>query len=429
VTHALFGLWSVARVTLIEAWRQRLAWLFVLVGLGFVAVIPGMQAVDDSARLKLTVVTATGALGFVITLLAILVAGSSLRRDLDGKFSYILFAKPLPRVSYLLGRWLGVQAGLLAGISILCVAAIAAVALQPGKLPVMLRICAAQSWQHLTAAGELLPIDAAKERLNLSGATGNGIRWRFSGLSPDQGYTALIQGGIANYYTDAPIEEATILALAVTSDGAQQQFRELTLAADSPYGKAPNGALMRHRDQWRRDLTQDYLRLNVPRDAIAPDGSLVVQITRLDPRSTLIFHRGDSAKLVLSSGDFSMNFARAGLVQLAIAGLLAAFALWCATISNTGVTLLAGLTLYFGGQIFPLLGEMAADDTVALPLRRAIELVQRLLPDFSRFDVAANIAASREVPWSMVGQAWTHYGVYMTIFLALAWTSLRRKEL
>lgn len=429
--RVLAGISAVARVTLVEAWRSHLAWLFLAIGIAFIAVVPRLQAVDDSARLKLSVVVINGAIGFVVTLLAILISASGLRRDLDGKFAYILFAKPLPRLGYVLGRWSGVQLGLLAGTIALSLAAVAAVFLQKGSLPAMLRISEPSSWQHLTAAGELKPIDASKDRLPLSGTTGNGVRWTFSGLAPGRAYAALIQCSIANYYADEPIQEAVIQALAVTAHGERQEYRALALSPESPYGKSQtqDGLVLRHRDETRRDLAQDYLQLTVPPDAVGADGDLVLQITRIDPRSTLIFHRGDSAKLVLSSGGFSANVLRAGLVQSAIAGLLAAAALFCAAISNIGVTLLGALTLYFGGQIFPLLSEMIGDDDVALPLRRTIELVQRILPDLSRFDVAGNLAASREVPWQMVGQAWTSYGAYMLIFLALAWWTLRRKEL
>jgi hypothetical protein len=73
--------------------------------------------------------------------------------------------------------------------------------------------------------------------------------------------------------------------------------------------------------------------------------------------------------------------------------------------------------------------EVVSADGTSLVLRRVISLGLEILPDFDRFTVAARLAASESVSWTMVGQAWAYFGVYSIIFLGLAWIAMRRSEM
>jgi hypothetical protein len=133
--------------------------------------------------------------------------------------------------------------------------------------------------------------------------------------------------------------------------------------------------------------------------------------------------------LAVPGGSFTGNLVRGGLVLLAIAGLLTAFTLVIAAITNLGVATLGGLTLYFAGSATAAMQEVAASDDTSTAFRRLITLALDLLPDFDRFTVAARLAASESVGWTMVFQAWSYYGVYTIVFLTLAWVAMRRREL
>jgi hypothetical protein len=103
---------------------------------------------------------------------------------------------------------------------------------------------------------------------------------------------------------------------------------------------------LRDRDDTRDDLAQDYLRLRLPRDAIDADGSVVIQLTRLEASSALVVSRNNSALLAVPGGGFMLNLIRGELVLLAVAGLLTAFTLAIAAVTNLGVATLGGLTLF-----------------------------------------------------------------------------------
>jgi hypothetical protein len=431
---------ALAGLTLIDAMRQRLWLLFLAAIAVLVAVAPGLSAVDESARLKLAVVTITGAIGFVVVLLAILVAAMAVRRDVDARIGYLLFAKPLRLSAYLSGRWLGVQIGLLVGIVALSLVATATITWQFGSAPAMRALTRPVAWEQVGAFGQKAAIDEKRTRVSLSGAPGNGVRWRFAGLPVsdigNDGMELLLKVSIRSYDLDNPVLDNLGQITAAPGTASDATPRILNLDASSPYGRARDGmpvgegqVVLRDRDDTRDDLSQDYLRLRLPKDVIGADGSVVIQLTRLESRSVVVVGRDRSALLAVPGGGFLANLVRGELVLLAIAGLLTAFTLVIAAFTNLGVAALGGLTLFFAGSATAAMAEVAAADDTSTAARRMIRLALDVLPDLDRFTVAARLAASENIGWSMVAQAWSYYGIYTVIFLTLAWVAMRRREL
>jgi ABC-type transport system involved in multi-copper enzyme maturation permease subunit len=435
----LWGAAALAWLTVVEAMRQRLWLLFVAAVAGLVLQAPSLQAVDKAAQLKLAVVTITGAISFVITLLAILVAATALRRDLDARTGFLLFSKPLARSAYLCGRWAGVLGGLLTGILGLCVVGALTILWQFRAMPEMRRVIAPVDWEQVSAYGQATPIDEAKERIQLSGAPGNGVRFRFSSLpaaGPD-GLEVLVHLAVRGYDPDITIEEALVQVTALASGSAPGASPQLLLVdSASPYGRtrgdqpvAPGHAVVRDRDQSRIDLAADYLRLRLPASCIGVDGGATIQLVRLESRAALLVQRGTSLRVAVPGGSFFANLVRAGLVLLAGASLLASWTLVCAVIANVGVTTLGGLTLFFAGSAMPAMREVISYNEASVAGRRLMELSLQVLPDFERFGVAARLAASEAVDWSMVAAAWSYYGLYAGGFLVLTWLLFLRREL
>lgn len=432
---------TLARLMLVDAMRQRLWLLFLVAVAVLVAVAPGLAAVDETARLKLAVVAITGAIGFVVVLLAVLVAAMAVRRDIDGRIGYLLFAKPLRLSAYLTGRWLGVQLGLLAGIVALSLVGTGTIAWQFGGTPGMRALSHPVAWEHVGAFGQVTAIDERRTRTTLSGGPGNGVRWRFAGLPVADvgadGMELLLKVGIRSYDPDNPVFDCLGQVTATpTGAGADVAPRILVIDPASPYGHTRDGmpvppgqVVLRDRDDTRNDLAQDFLRLRVPREAISADGGVVIHLTRLEGRSAVVASRDDGTLLAIPGGTFLGNLVRGGLVLLAIAGMLTAFTLVIAAITNLGVAALGGLTLFFAGSATAAMREVAASSETSTALRRVVGLALEVLPDFDRFTVAARLAASESVGWSMVAQAWGYYGLYTVGFLMLAWVALRRREL
>jgi hypothetical protein len=427
---------TLAHLTVLDAVRQRLWLLFVAAAAIVVGFLPGLSAVDDAARFKLAVVAVTGTIGFVLILLAILVAAAGIRRDYDTRVSFLLFAKPLSPSAYLVGRFMGVQIGLFAGLMLLGIISTLVLAWSFSGLPTMRGVNRAVSWEQMGTFGQTIAVDERRTRVQLTGAPGNGMRWHFNNLPRDAGehVEVLMRVGVRGYSFDEPALDA--LAQVTAFSSAQTTPRILSLDELSPYGHTRHGApvpvgqiVVRDRDETRDDLAQDYLRLRLPTNLIAPDGSATIQLTRLEARSAITVTQDSSALIAVTGGHFTLNMFRALCVFLASASLLTAFSITLAAITNLGVTFLGGLTLYFAGLALSSMREVADTEHTAYAIRRLLQIALEIIPDFDRYTIAARLAAHESITWGVVVSAWGYYGFYSVIFLVIAWLALRRREL
>jgi hypothetical protein len=431
---------AVAGVTVKEAVRQRLWLLFAAAALVLMAAGLRLGAVDPAARLKLAVVAINVAIGFVVVLLAILVGSGQLRRDLDGRHSFLLFSKPLGAGSYLAGRWSGLMAVLLAGIVSLSALGTALVWWHFDRLPPMLEVATPQDWQELSALGEAVPVDAGRERLTLAGAPGNGVRWVLGGLPtdlPPEGLTVLLQVQVRGADAGVMLSECAATVSAAPGSGARLgERRLLALAPSSPFGRGTGEAalgagqvMLRHKEAGRGDYSQDWMHLLLPADRISLDGTCTIELVRLDARAAVVAGKSRSLQVARDGGSLFANLVRGGGVLLAIAGLLAAFTLLLSIAAKLGVVLLGGLTLFFAGSAVWTIQDTLTYEKLSLPTRRMLEGALVVMPDFDRFTVSARLAAGQAVPWSTVWSAWSYYGIFTAVFLGCAWLALRRKEL
>ena len=80
---------------------------------------------------------------------------------------------------------------------------------------------------------------------------------------------------------------------------ADGPWQALVVHADSPYGAqmaatsqlAEGRIQLRNRSHKHRDLQQDYAHLLIPAEAISPQGTLFIQVQRMDADIAQIWHR------------------------------------------------------------------------------------------------------------------------------------------
>ena len=430
------GTLAVARLTITESNRQRLWWFVLLAMAGLLLVIPTLNAVDDGARLKLAVAAISGTIGFITTLVAVFVIVIAVRRDLESRCSFMLFSKPLPRLAYCFGRWLGAMGTLALAVLLLSVAGTAAIRLQLGQLPYPQQTMTPVHWQSLDHLGATSEVRDDAQRVILDQRSGAGLRLTFSGLAVDGREQFLLLkamvSGSSGYSTFswAPIQAAALAA----KDG---QPVLLEVAPDSLFGRTdtegnaiPDGQLaLRHRANQRSDLQADYLRLVIPPTALQADGSLRLQILRMGSESGIIFSRENGIMVTTNGSPFIVDLLKAGLVNLAQAGVLAAAALALVIISGVGTSLLGCLTLFFGGHAVGLVGEVSSSSQTSLLAKRIIDLLVPIVPDFGRFPVAAELAAAQSIDASSIIHAWFYFGIWMVALMGFSWFILWRKEL
>ncbi len=434
--RALGGVLALAGLTVREALRQKL-WLLLVGAMALICVmVPGLDAVDDAARLKLAVAVITGVIGFVAVVLGILVAAAAVRRDLDERISFLLFSKPLSRLAFLGGRLLGLQAVLLMGIVSFCLLGTLSVGLQLGRFPDMRRVFAASSLRKVDRFGKRSPVPVEEELLTMSGPPDDAVEFHFTGLPdlPDGGaYDLLLRFRIRGQHIGDVVTHARLRVTATTPSGRTEL---LALHPDSPFGDRlvddqpanPGEVVARNRPAKRTDLNQDYLWVVLPAELVEA-GGVWVTVTRLDRFAIIMVDRETSCYLGTGGGSFFGNLLKGQLVVLAQAGLLCAVALLCISVSNLGVTLFASLTYYFAGCSMGILAEALRWHEHHQVIERLMGLLLWVLPDFHRYPVEARLAASQAVGWELVGSAWLYYGVHTLVFFLLAWAVLARREL
>lgn len=429
----LRGTRTMAGITMVEALRSRAWLLLVLATVVVLAAVPQLRAANPADRLRLSVAVVTGTISFAVVMFALQGGIAPVRRDLELRCMLSLLSKPLPRSAYVAGRWLGTLALLLCAVVALDLVGTLSTRLQVGRLiaPMITR-APQRGW--LVRSGQALPLPEATDRVILAGRLdaghGEAMRWQFTDLpaGADE-LSLLLRVQVTGIDLAHQIERTPVSVTAIAADGTS---RRLVLDPGSPYGEAvaaddtPAAIQLAGRSERRRDYGRDYARLQVPGELVR-DGRLTVQIARLRSEARLFFHRDSSVLIATRSGSFLGNLLRAGAITLAAAGLLAACALFLVTVARMGVALLGGLTLLFGGHLL----SYAESELLAGaegPVARALGLLVRLMPDFARYPVEANLAASRYIGWGMVADAWAYYGIFIAVFLAAAMVAMRRLE-
>lgn len=145
----LTPLLSIARFTVLEAWRARLMWmtLGVVLGVAGVAEFSATLALTDSASYRIG--TYAALVRFALVFIAALFVATSVVRELQDRLLDLTLSRPVPRAAWFLGRLLGF------GTAVLLMAVIAG-----APLFLLAPAAGAAAWTA-SLAGELLLVTAA----------------------------------------------------------------------------------------------------------------------------------------------------------------------------------------------------------------------------------------------------------------------------
>lgn len=110
------GLWTVARQTFTQCLRTRVVGVFTVLLVASLALLPSLMEGDGTlaGRIRTFLDYSTAAVKLLLSLTVVLLSAGLISGDVAGKHVMVLFAKPLAKWKYVLGRWLGVV--LLAGV-------------------------------------------------------------------------------------------------------------------------------------------------------------------------------------------------------------------------------------------------------------------------------------------------------------------------
>ena len=479
---------GIARTLLDEAIRMRLGLVFVVMVVVMVAILPFTTGGETRLQYRLESFL-TYALTVVSTLLAvmtILLAVRTVSSELQERQAFLTLTKPVGRLRYLAGKWLGIMA---LNLLLLTVAGVGVVAFvrvlerQPAMDPLDR---AAVQEQVLTARHVATPVpvdsdglaQAVETRIDelqmrdpgtfgppgtaLDDATMDSIRlqvyrdWLTLGFRDTTTYRFT---GLSDAKAVAPTVQLRLKPKAagpLDDERVQLSFR----VNDRPYiDPRTGGDVPRIRDDTFHTF---YLTTDLIRD----DGSIDVAITSggndAPPQPTISFNPKDGMELFYRVGGFVPNVARGLAILWVRLGFLAMLGLAAATFLGFPVACLLSFLVYLtavgSGYLAESLTSYAslqtqqADwwsaigivfekfrseiaggeywDAFKVLVRLVGEAFTLVVPSFEDYNPTPQVAYGRAVPWSSVGGAVLKVGLFWTGVVALiAGYIFHRREL
>ncbi|MBI2932946.1 MAG: hypothetical protein HYY16_14980 [Planctomycetes bacterium] len=402
----LHRLWAVARLTLLEAVRRKVFLLLLLFGAAIVSSAAFFPAIDAESRLRLIEVWSVRASHLFSVIVAIFIAGFSLPSDFENRRIYTLVTKPLHRVTFFAGKFLGfllLLAVFLACMAVLSVAYIRVVSLLSRDFPALK--AEPRFWaQALEGEREFLSDRNHSGRLGARASEDGpmgAVVWRFRGLDRQafaERMKIKVKGDLGRRGQPFAFEGRLRVRLRNPQTGDAAQREELA-------------------------HTNQELTLEFDRALVADDGRLDVSIEPLESGMAV---SADSAGVVLygAGRSFEVNFFKGMLLVWFQAAVVMVVTLAASTYLTAPVSIVLGISLYVVGGMWGYLQESVRDIDVQMEAFRAklaegkpqdaytpedlppwlLEVstqtskgVLKIIPDFSRFNLADYLLADHAV--------------------------------
>jgi len=187
-----------------------------------------------------------------------------------------------------------------------------------------------------------------------------------------------------------------------------------------------------------------FIRVN--RDLVR-DGRLTIQI-RPESRDDTFALSTDSVRLVDRPTPVAVNLAKSmmicqieAMVVVALGVMGSVVLSWPVALLLTSVLLIAGnlldmvrglLTSPGGATIFAVTGEDKAIDLASQVgnefFKHSARVVERIVPDFTRFDPQAFVGQGLNIPWATLGVDVAWAAAYLGVAMAIGYLALHFKE-
>jgi hypothetical protein len=443
--RSLRCLWAVARQTLAEAIRMKLAVFFlVLLVLCFWAATRTQGDGTVSGRIQSFLTYSVTSVGVLLAVLSIFLS-RSLSDELVHRQILTLLSKPLPRWQFLVGKWLGIvllDAGLMAvtGLGIYLVTTLYLARLTP------LNEYDAGRLRHevLTARHAspfVLPDFTRDVNLLYNRNLEEGVYDGIDDLDPAV-QKAKLRKYVEGRWRSVPVGEVRDFRFVnVLCDRRAESAIQIRYKAQA--NRYPPDEILR--TQWvagdqakntniavanRRDVVGRHHTMAFPADTVAPDHTLLVRFINGNPfvdepqfDNHLRFEGGRGVEVLFEVGTFGGNLIRALVMVQCKLMFLSAVALLFVTVFSFPVACLCSFTMYTlaGMRAFiqDSLGFLDEEGAVGL-FRTAFTVVVKalgyLVPNFSRYDPVEVFADGRNVTLAWVLES--------ILFLALIGTGI-----
>lgn len=458
---------AVAHTVLRESTRQWYTGAFIMVLLVVLPLVPALIEPNQPLRYRVQSFI-SWSLGLTLVLAALLtlvLSCATVSLEIRDRQIWQTLTKPVDRLAYLLGKWLGVSA---VNLILLAVSALSIflfvqyLRTQRGQDPLdelsvrdevlVARVSASPAW-------EMLAPDVLAESVDRQLAADPNLQAEIeSGMRRESDVRKQLTDQVRQEYLSkqrsiSPGEFRTYRFPGVgAAKGAAETVTLKYLfhaGASDPHTRHP--VIFRFKDgSWTDRIfvpAQGFV-LPIPAYLIDDDGSLTVEIGNLGiqddqffPGQWNIYFDANGMEVLFKVGGFEANFLRALLVEWTKLAFLGMLGVCCATVLSLPVALLFSVTVYLVGTMTPFLAtaiEAFSVDTNANVLVVVFQVCVRsiavginwLLGGYGQVSADTLLVEGRLVSWTAVGRSFLLMGVvWCGLSLLIGWTAFRRKEI
>ncbi len=487
--HPVFG---VARTLVDEAIRMKIALIFII---GVVLLIPVLPILIDAQerldyRVKFFLNWSMGGMSVLLSLMTVFLVCGSICGEITRKNIFMTMVKPVSRIQYLMGKWLGVA---LLNMLLLAVSGVGIYTLtqilarQPVSNPTTPQIeLGAVRYEVLTArqsakavppdgmdfAGEL---QSRHERLRRENPDEYGER-----LTAQQ-RKAIQNRIIAQWYAIGPNESQTYVF--ENLQPAVERNLPIQLRFKPKMSKAPDDEMVRM-GLWINDRPYPiYQGQHIPTEVandnfhvmsidpayVDDQGKIKLRIQNVNlmaPEATfpatISFSPGSGLEMLYNIGSFGPNLARSLAMIWVRLGFLAMLGVMAGTFLGFPVACLLSFMIYFAaiasnylkeslrfyagysdmnvnlweklvliwGAFIGSIGDGKYWDAFKIVIRLVGEMFIAIVPEFSTYNPTPLVSDGRVVSMGMLGSSAIWVGLVSSGFcLLMAWIIFRRREL
>lgn len=406
--------WAVARLTLAEAIRTRLAIAFVVLLVGLMVLLVATATGDGTiaGKVQMFISYSMGVTHFLLSLLVAFLCCGMVDQDIKTRRIDSLVSKPIARWQFLFGRWLGVVL-LAAGLLIVSLVAtyVVVMAVFARQTPVNDEDKDKLDNQVLVARETFIPpLPDVSEYVEkqYQRAKQEGVFDRLD-LAPSQVRRLIRDRLIAQTRTVPPRygRRWVITGLPQPREGdvrvtVRYKCEPSQTTSGSPQYRLHSNTILgqwiigKGQQAWRAPVVEKPYRtvheIHVPLNCVQPDGTLMVTFINIDPRRvTVNFPLEDGLEVLVRAGAFTANFVRAGLIVFATLVFLATFATACSTFLSFPVASLVTLSVFFVGLAGNFLWEAIGfygESPAELPF---LEVIVRLFTQGTGWERVNNV--------------------------------------
>jgi ABC-type transport system involved in multi-copper enzyme maturation permease subunit len=461
------GVWTIARHTIAEGLRMKIAVVFlVLIGLvvlGLPFSVSGDRSLTGAVQtfLSYSMSATTILLGLLTVFLS-----RSLATDLVNRQIFLVLTKPIPRWQYVLGKWMGIT---LLNAAFLFTSALTTYLMvhyiRHARPPIDPTFDPAELTNEVLVARHALraklpdfrkPAEEEFERNREEGLYDNRpafdpeaikasltskyeARWRVVG--PMAGRVFEFENILCDRSPDSYVQLR--YKTDVSRYPPDEVFRAAWRFGDPTKGTAVYEHHVRH-------AVGRYHTISVRADAVAEDHTLLAYFYNRNPYqgepqypSVMEFRKSEPVELLFVVGTFGWNLVRLSCLILCKLSFLAAVAVLATTVFSYPVAALTALTIYVlaGTRAFIVEAlDLASDDFVSMFKSVKEFMVQSfsyvydalfwVIPDFARYDAVEEFVSGRNVSlvWVLDAVFWVLL-VRTGVVLAMAVLAFQRREL